>query len=184
MALKQKIDLRTDKTIQVGGLDKKTGKPNAKSIEGYYLGHKDTKSDYGPGKLHHFQTEDGVVAVWGKTNSNRLLTSELKGQMVRLTFTGMGKPSKGKAPAYEFKVEHDEENTIDASGVDLNAAELESSEAEESSFEEPVAQEEESFDEEVSMDEVIVASRPIAKIAAPTKSAQSQVQALLNSRRK
>ncbi len=136
MAYKTKFDGSTDTTIKLGG----AGNPT--SIEGYFLGTKEIPDQgYGPGKLHIFQTQEGTVGVWGKTNSNRLLTSDIIGQMVLLSFTGMGEKKKGKNPAYNYSVQHDPENTTDVSGVNLNAQEPESSEddGEPEAQQEPVA---------------------------------------------
>lgn len=122
MAYKTKFDGTTDKTIQLGGTSA-TGERNPTSLEGYFLGSKDTQSDYGPGKLHIFQTKEGTVGVWGKTRLNTLLTEELKGQMCLVSFTGMVAPSKkGRKPSYGYKVQHDEDNRTDVSNVNLNAA--------------------------------------------------------------
>lgn len=127
MAYKTKFDGQTDTSIQLG--DKNN--PTPVSIEGYFLGTRETPdTGYGPGKLHIFQTPEGTTGVWGKTNSNRLLTSELVGQMVLLTFTGMGEKKKGKNPAYNYSLQHDPDNTTDVSGINVNGQEPEESEGE------------------------------------------------------
>lgn len=124
MAMKRKVQLTAENAIQLGGVDKQ-GKSNPKSIEGYFLGSKETPdSGYGPGKLHIFQTEKGSVGVWGKTNSDRLLSADHLGQRLILTFTGMSKPKKGKRPAYLYNLDFDVEDTIDVSGVSVQEAEL------------------------------------------------------------
>lgn len=122
MAFKKKFDGQVDKAIQLGNKEN----PARESVEGYFLGTKTTPdTGYGPGKLHIFQTAEGAVGVWGKANSNRLLTSDLTGQMCRLTFTGMGEKVKGKNPAYKYELEVDSSETMDTSGIDLNASEPE-----------------------------------------------------------
>ena len=127
MGYKTKFDGNTDKTIQVGGKNS-SGEPNPTSLEGYFLGTKATESDYGPGKLHIFQTKEGTVGVWGKTRLDNLLTSDLLGQMVLVSFTGMIAPTKkGRKPSYGYKVQHDEENTIEVGNLNLNATSNESS---------------------------------------------------------
>lgn len=174
MAFKKKFSGETDKTIQLG--DK--ANPKRISIEGYYLGTKDIPdSGYGPGKLHIFQTQEGSVGVWGKTNSNRLMTSDLVGQMVRLTFTGMGAKVKGKNPAYQYELEHDEDNTTDTSGINVNAApEGESTNEDDDS--------EDSIEDEAPADEIQparVATTPRAVAKAPTADRIAAVkQQLLN----
>lgn len=171
-----KFDGSTDKTIKLGG------DGNPASIEGYFLGSKDTESDYGPGKLHIFQTKEGTVGVWGKTRMNSLLTEDHKGQMVLLSFTGMVAPSKkGRKPSYGYKLQYDKDNTIDTSSVNLNAAPPAVDEEDtdvstqaltegfQDTYEEPV--------------EETVFSRPVAPripASVPSASSQAKVQALLN----
>lgn len=179
MGYKTKFDGNTDKTIQVGGVNSKTNQANPATIEGYFLGSKDTQSDYGPGKLHIFQTSEGTIGVWGKTRMDKLLTSELVGQMVLVTFTGMIAPSKkGRRPSYGYKVQHDPENTIDTSTINLSP----SASDEEDSFEE-----EESFETEAeeAYEEPAPARAVAPKVAAvaPDASRQAKVQALLNKSR-
>jgi len=171
MAYKTVVELKSDQTIKLGGKGA-DGKPNPTSIEGYYLGKRETKSDYGVGVIHFFQTQDGNIGVWGKTNMNRLLSSERVGQMVLVRFTGMGKPQKGKAAPYNYQVQYDEDNTIDVGGVELGAQDTE------------VHEDVESFDEEP-MDEVPPprAVAPKHPASTPSASSQAKVQALLNSRR-
>lgn len=170
MAYVTKFDGRTDKTIKIGG------EGNPTSIEGYFLGSKDTSSDFGPGKLHLFQTEEGVIGVWGKTRMNNLLTADLRGQMVLVNFTGMIAPSKkGRRPSYGYKVQHDTQNVIDVSNIDLTST-LESSEDSETEVD--------SY--ESNAIEVLVDRHPVApKTPATTPSAErrAQVQALLNKNR-
>ena len=173
MAFKKKFDGTVDEAIQLGDKNKPNERP---SIEGYFMGSKDTPdSGYGPGKLHIFQTEKGTVGVWGKTNSNRLLTSDIIGQMVRLTFTGMGEKKKGKNPAYLYSVEHDSSNTIEMDGVSVNQAEM--------AADEPDYEEADVESEEPPVDEVPVARASAPRRAATTPDAarQAKVQALLNS---
>lgn len=117
MAYKKKVELRTDTAITLGGTDE-SGKVNQTKVEGYYLGSKTIESDFGPGKLHIFQTEKGNIGVWGKTHLNSLLSAELAGMMVLVTFEGMQKPAKkGRRPSYSYSVQYDEDNKIDVSGI-------------------------------------------------------------------
>lgn len=174
MSYQTKFDGRTDKTIRLGG----DGNPT--SIEGYFLGSKDTQSDYGPGKLHLFQTSEGVVGVWGKTRMNTLLTDNHRGQMVLLSFTGMIAPSKkGRRPSYGFKLQYDPENTIDVSNIDLSATPS-------AEDEEDVSDVSNSFHEETEENETFTPppKRPTAPIAAaPSAERQAKMQAMLNSRK-
>lgn len=178
MAYKTKFDGSTDKTIQVGG-NKADGTPNPSFVEGYFLGSKVTTGDYGPGKLHVFQTKDGTVGVWGKSRLDKLLTTDLVGQMVLVSFTGMIEPTKkGRRPSYGYRLKHDKDNTTDVSDIDLNATSEEASE----SNEETIDYAENSLEDEGLADEVAPA-RPIPpRAAAPIPNA-SRVQALLSKNR-
>lgn len=125
MAYQTKTTLNADATYVLGGADEKTGKLNPTSVEGYFLGNRTTPDKgYGPGVLHIFQTSEGNIGIWGKTNSKSLLTNDHVGQMCLLTFTGMSVPKKkGRQPAYQYKLQFDKDNTIDVSGIDVNASE-------------------------------------------------------------
>ena len=179
MAFKKKFDGQVSKTIKLGG------DGNPKSIEGYFMGSKDTESDYGPGKLHVFQTPEGYVGVWGKTRMNNLLTNDIKGQMVRVTFTGMVAPSKkGRKPSYGYEVEHDDENVVDLTGVNLSKQVTEDAEddLDQLSAADDYAEE---LEEELS-DELPVVAKPVraaTPAATPSASRQAAVQALLNKSR-
>ncbi len=161
-----KFDGNTDSTITLG----KEGDP--KSVEGYFLGSKDTPDQgFGPGKLHIFQTSKGNIGVWGKTRLNSLLTTDLIGQMVLATFTGMIAPSKkGRRPSYGFKVQHDAGNTIDTSGIDLTASA-------------PADEVDEETNDEV--ENTSYASRPATPVhaVAPDPARRDRVAALLNNRK-
>ncbi len=169
MAFQTKFDGSTDTTIRLGG----EGNPG--SIEGYFLGSKETESDYGPGKLHIFQTSEGTVGVWGKTRMNSLLTKELAGQMCRVTFTGMIAPSKkGRKPSYGYKVEHDPQNVIDVGNINLQAT------ADSESEEDDVNED----SHETYSDSAPRYTAPVGRSTTPpaTSSNQSKVQNLLNNR--
>lgn len=181
MAYKTKFDGSTDKTIQLGG-KKADGTPNPTSLEGYFLGSKDTQSDYGPGKLHVFQTKDGTVGVWGKSRLDNLLTSELVGQMTLVTFTGMIESSKkGRRPSYGYRVQHDEDDKTNVSGLDLNAAPASTSESDEESSDYGDTNSSGQDDNE-SFDEVAPVRASPPKVAASIPAA-SRVQALLKARK-
>lgn len=176
MAFKTKFDGQTDTTITLG----KEGSP--KSIEGYFLGSKETPDKgFGPGKLHFFQTAEGVVGVWGKTKLNILLTSDLIGQMVRATFTGMVQPTKkGRRPSYGFRVEHDSDNTIDTSNINLNAEPSTAVDEDESPTNEYINEEDADLEEEIPYK---APKAPMVKAQAPSAEKQAKVQALMNARR-
>lgn len=123
MAFKEVTDLGCDKAIQLGGVDKKTKKPNPKQLEGYYLGSRQipsTKSKSGFTNLHVFQTVQGNVGVWGKTDLDSKLAGAAKGTMTRITFTGMVETKNN--PMYKYKVETDEDNVIDVATAETGDA--------------------------------------------------------------
>lgn len=118
MAYEEKLDGSTDKIYKLGA----PGEP--KSVEGYYLGSKiipSTKKGFKDSILHIFRTEEeGSVGLWGTTRLNRLLTSDIRGMMCLVEFTGMIEPSqKGMRPAYGFKVLFDKERTIPVDHIQL-----------------------------------------------------------------
>jgi len=172
MALQRKIDLVAENTIQLGGLNKKTGKPNPVSVTGYYLGAREVVTDYGTGKLHIFLTSEGQTGVWGKSHSNRLLTADLVGQKVELKFTGMGKPQKGKAAPFTFVLNHDPEDTVSVGSI----APVSTDE------QEPDYSETEDFNE-VEEDEVTFTPSSRGSASTPTQQQVDKVQALLGKRR-
>ncbi len=163
MALKQKLDVSLGTLIKLGGIDKTTGKANPTSVEGYFLGTKELTTKAGPAKAHIFKTATGNKFMFGKTNSIRLLTSDLVGQMVELKFTGMGKATAGKNAAYEFVVFHDEDNVID--GIEAEASSAEEEEPEEY--------------EDIESVERIQSSASTKRAVQPTEQSAAAVRALL-----
>lgn len=118
MAFKKVADLNPDEVISLGGINKKTGKKNPASAEGYYLGSRsveDKKKKSGNSYIHVFQTSRGSLGVWGKTDMDRKLLTVTPGVMTRVTFDKMvGTPN---GDMYKFSVETDDENTIEVSGL-------------------------------------------------------------------
>ena len=118
MAFKTVTDLSADTTISLGGTNRKTGKKNPDSIEGYYLGSRqveDKKKKSGVSYLYTFQTAKGNVAVWGKTDLDIKMRSVAVGTMVRASHVGMKPTPNGEM--YKYKVEIDDENTIEVQGT-------------------------------------------------------------------
>jgi hypothetical protein len=117
MAFKAVLDLNAEVTISLGGINKKTGKANPKSVEGYYLGKKsieDRKKKSGVSYIYILQTDKGNVGVWGKTDMDRKMLSVREGEMIRITHSGMAKTANGDM--YKYTVEVDSENTIQVLG--------------------------------------------------------------------
>lgn len=129
MGFKEVADLSADTVISLGGTNKKTGKANPKSIEGYYIGAKqvaDKKKKSGISFIYIFQTAKGNVGVWGKTDLDNKMKAVTAGTMVRATFDRMQSTPNGDM--YKYKVEVDADNTIEvnvastteAAGPDLS----------------------------------------------------------------
>lgn len=121
MAFKEVVNLDSDVTITLGGINKKTGKANPKQIEGYYLGFREvenTKFNVGTlAKIYYFQTAKGNVAVWGKRGLDSQMPSVPKGAMTRVTHVGMAPTPRGDM--HKYKVEVDDTNTTDVN-IDLS----------------------------------------------------------------
>lgn len=178
MAYETKSTLSADNTIKLGGKDSKTNKANPTFVEGYYLGAKNTETTYGEGKLHIFQTAKGNVGVWGKTNMDRLLTSDHVGQMCLLTFTGMGQAQKGRNAPYNYKLQFDRANTVDVSNIDLSATD----ESEPDYNDEPLEETAVEDDTADYVSEPVVTARaatPRQPARTPNAEQQAKVRALL-----
>lgn len=121
MARQKVASLDADNVIALGGtrVDKKTGKTvnNPTSIEGYYLGARKVQSTTGESTLHFFQTANGNVGVWGKTDLDKKLGTIEKGVMAYVQFTGKKKVPRGSM--YTFSVEFDPDLSIPVSGLEL-----------------------------------------------------------------
>lgn len=114
MAFKKVVDLNPDRTISLGGFNKKTKKDNPTEAEGYYLGNKtipDTKKPNGLTYIYAFQTKSGVLGVWGKTDLDRKMQGVPLGTMVRIKQNGMQATKNGEM--YKFEVAYDPDNTIE-----------------------------------------------------------------------
>jgi len=111
MSFKEVASLDADVTVALGKKDKKTGKPYPKQAEGYYLGSRTVNGGRGDSILHFLQTANGNLGVWGTTDLNRKLGQAKLGTMVRITSTGTKATPKGDM--YMYKVETDNENTIE-----------------------------------------------------------------------
>src|ERR1035437_1599758 len=110
MAFKEIASLDADNTTALGGINKKTGKPNPKTAEGYYLGTRTVESkmsNSGEAKIHFLQTSKGNLGIWGKTDLDRKIATVTLGAMIRITQTGK-QAVPGKQDMYKFKVEIDD----------------------------------------------------------------------------
>lgn len=182
MAFKKVATLDTDSAVTIGGKDKKTGKANPKSIEGYFLGTKalgpnkfnKSKTDY----MHILQTQEGNIGVWGKTHMDRQLLSVSPGTMIRVTFSGTKDVGKGNDMNC-YLVEVDEDNRIE---VNLEAANEPVDASGEESYEEEGGEEEESSDGDEQLADEVAPARatpPRRAAQAPSAAAQAKTRSLL-----
>jgi hypothetical protein len=112
MAFEEIASTDSSNTIALGGVNKKTGKPNPTSVTGYYLGSKEVTTGFGPAQVHNLQTDSGIIGVWGKTDMNKKLNGVPEGVLVRITQSGM-KKIPGRNPMWVYKVEVDKSDTLD-----------------------------------------------------------------------
>lgn len=114
MSFKEVQSLDAETAIALGGYNKKNKKDNQTTITGYFLGSKivdSPKSTSGKSKLHIFQTPNGNVGVWGKTDLDSKLNNAPIGAMVRASFVDVVE-LKGGNTMYKYKVEVDTSNSI------------------------------------------------------------------------
>jgi hypothetical protein len=118
MAFEQVQSLDCEITTALGGINRKTGKPNPTKAEGYLIGTKEVdspKSKTGKACLHILQTDKGRLGVWGKTDLDRKLRGVAMGTMVRITQDRKVKTPNGEM--YCFLVEQDKENCINVAAL-------------------------------------------------------------------
>lgn len=178
MSFKSLPSLHTENVTAIGGKDAE-GRANRTSLEGYYIGAKvvaSTMSKSGKSNIHVFQTEVGNTGVWGKANLDPQLQAVKPGTMTRITFTGMIKPSKaGRKPAYGYKVEVDEENTITVGSGTNSAATQEDDLSDADYADADLDTEDTAVDEQAYSHPV----RPAQAATAPSAEAQARVRAQL-----
>jgi hypothetical protein len=175
MAFKEVADLSCENAIALGGVNKKTGKPNPKQIEGYFIGSRkvdDRKKASGFSYIHVFQTAKGNLGVWGKTDLDRKLEGIAPGTMVRATHTGMMATANGDM--YKYKVETDSGNTIEVDAAPEAAATTE--EGYDGDGEESPLDADESEEQALP---TVRAQAPRTPAAPPNAAQQARVQALL-----
>lgn len=181
MAFKQVSDLSTDNAIALGGFNRKTNKENPTTITGYFIGSKEVdspKSKNGKAKLHVFQTAQGNVGVWGKTDLDQKLRSAQVGALTRVTFTGMQETKNN--PMYKYKVEVDTENTIEVADTATDTT-YEADSGYEDSGDEDTAYTN-AFEDDVDETPAPRAVAPKTPARAPTADSAARVQALLKKR--
>lgn len=116
MPYQEVTDLNAENVTPLGGPNKKTGKPNPKEVEGYYLGSRKVdskKARSGFAYIHVFQTSGGNKGVWGKTDMDRKILAVTPGTMTKVTHTGSVPTPNGDM--YTYKVQFDKTNVIEVS---------------------------------------------------------------------
>lgn len=181
MAFTEVTDLGCDVTISLGGVNKKTNKANPTKLEGFYLGAKqieDQKKKSGKSFIYVFQTSNGNVGVWGKTDLDRKMSAVEPGTLARLSYTGMQK-IPGKNDMYKYKVEVDQTQTIEVSAQQTPV----SDDSANTGYSEPEEAYEELNEEEEAPADEVAPARPVAPAraaSAPSADQRAKVQALLN----
>lgn len=120
MAFKEVVLLDSSNTIALGGVDKNTNKPNPTSITGYYMGSEERQGNYGPFKLHKFQTTKGLVGIYGKADMNKKLGQVPIGTQTTVTDTGKTERGPKGNTKRIFKVQQDAEDTIEVQSSNAN----------------------------------------------------------------
>lgn len=180
MAFKAVLDLSADTTISLGGTNRKTGKKNPNQVEGYYLGNKkvaDTKKKAGFSYIYIFQTAQGNLGIWGKTDLDRKMSQAPIGAMVRATHTGMVPTPNGEM--YKYSVEVDTDNTIEVSGTTTDQEPVAEGYAEDAAGTLDASDTDETYDTALADEEE---ERQNQALAAAERKAK--VQALLNGKGK
>jgi len=176
MAYETIADFDCTKTISVGGtrLDKKTGKryKNPTQIEGFYVGTKsgiDNKlNPEKPMSIHIFQTAEGNVGVWGKTDLDQKMRRAKVGYMTLVAFDKM--VPTNRLPMFKYTVQQDPQNVNQDLVVGCDTLNNVQAEESTSSFEsEEEAVEEEAFEEEASLDSEEAVDEPVLSQAQAPK---------------
>jgi len=116
MAYKTFTDLSADTTVSLGGINRKTGKKNPIEVEGYYLGKRsveDKKKKSGTSNIYFFQTANGNIGVWGKTNMDQKMAQAQVGLMTLVQFDKMVNTPNGEM--YKYIVAQDPDLFIEVS---------------------------------------------------------------------
>lgn len=186
MAFEDVVDLDCSVTYAIGGVDKKSGKKNPTSIEGYYLGSRqvpNSKYNNGMSTLHIFQTTRGNEGVWGKTNLDTQLSTVTPGRLTRVIFIGMVDTKNN--PMYKYKLQVDKKNTINVGAEsDLDSDESQSAAVYDGDNLNELSEDDDTGAEEP-LDEIEVARAVAPRVAAkmPSQEQQRKVQSLLGKKR-
>ncbi len=178
MAYEKVSDLSTDTVVKLGGLNSKTGKPNPTTIEGYFLGSREVKSETGISVIHIFQTPKGNEGIWGTADINNKLAQLTPGTMTLVNYKEKRKLAGGKTK-HVYDVMFDKENTIEVVTPKSQTFAQPNSDADEEYVNQHTGSAVETLEEDNSQDEEVVALE-----AASAAARKAKVQALLNKNRK
>lgn len=173
MSFTEVISLEADVTYSLGKLNKKTGKKDPSSVEGYYIGKREVDTKLGKSLIHFFKTKTGNVAVWGSTNLNHKLAGIGIGTMTKVDFVGMKPTPRGEMRS--FKVAQDKANFIEVA-VEYSEPSLDEDGNEDDNGYSNNGTEEDADPEDEESEE-----SPLA--ASSTQPRRQTVQELLNSRK-
>ena len=124
MAYEDVLSLDADTIIALGGVDKKTGKPNPTQVEGFYLGagKRQTNSRFskGPSTVYFFQTPKGNVGVWSKTYLDKKMPNCVLGAMTKVIYDGMKTLPNG-SDWHTYLIKQDKNVSIDVSSLSAEA---------------------------------------------------------------
>jgi hypothetical protein len=85
-----------------------------KTMEGYYLGHRGIRGNFGEQTIHDVKTAKGKISVYGFTSLNLQLDQVEPGTKVWITYTGKStEKNKYGQQVHQCRVECDFEDKLD-----------------------------------------------------------------------
>lgn len=173
------------KSIQLGGVNTKTGKKNPTQLEGYYIGYEKRPNKFNPDKpknFYKFQTAEGDVGIYASAGLDKVLESATLGVMTKIVATGETLDVGKGNPMKIFKAYQDKSNSIEV--AQRQDAETPVTSDSDDSYVE-TAEAEAAFEEDESEPAPVVSARPVPPRTVPASintSQQAKIQALLKSR--
>lgn len=164
MARKRVLDIDVDTTVKF--------EEKGQELSGYYCGFKQITTDYGPAKLHAFQTAEGSVGIYGSAKLDSSLGKVPVGTMTFVIYGGKVKIDGGKT-MHKYEVEIDDEDQLDTLvGASVNFTPP----GNEAADEEEGADAEESADEQDVDDDTVEAADEEEDDAPPAKLTKSPLK--------
>lgn len=99
--------------VQLGGINKNTGKPNPKEVEGYLVRIEERDNKFRPGEkqnLYILNTKTGQVGIFGKTDIDRKMKTAQLGAMTKFAATNETKDTGKGFPMKVWYVAQDPTN--------------------------------------------------------------------------